>query len=121
MVTIDDVEKLDATNWSHLDDQTKQEWLEIAEGLISNQFGGRVATVPELQGNQDHATKVLSAHLFELAEGGEAQSESSTGGSVNYNTVTGDVVQSLSETRYGRLFRSEFLADETGRGIVRTW
>lgn len=120
-VTRADVENLDATKWEQMDNDVKDEWLGIAQNLVSNQFGDRVATLPELQGDQDDATKILTAHCWELAQGGEAQSESSTGGSINYNTVTGDVVQSLSETRYGRMFRSEYLRDEQGIGIVRTW
>jgi len=59
--------------------------------------------------------------LFELAEGGEAQSEGSTGGNITYNTVTGDIVSSFSETRYGRTLRSEYLRDEQSVAFVRTY
>jgi len=118
-ITRSDVEKLDSTSWQQLDDTKKDELVSIAERMIDNQFGGRISTLGTLEGDEDDAAKFLAAHLFELSEGGEAQSESTTGGSVNYNTVTGDMVDGLSETRWGRMFSSEFL-DRGGIGVVRT-
>ena len=119
-VTVEDVENYGRTNWRQLDADVKDEMLELAQSLMDNQFSKRVATLPNFRGDRDFGLKLLTAHLWEVAEGGEAQSESSEGGSVTYNTVTGDPVDSLQETRYGRIFRDQFLFDEQGVSIVRS-
>ena len=120
MVTVQDVENYASTQWQQLDGDVKQEMLDLAESLISNQFSERVSSLPNFRGDKDYGTKLLTAHMWELAQGGEAQSENTEGGSVTYNTVTGNPVESLQETRYGRLFRDQFLFDEQGVGVVRS-
>jgi len=115
-----DVEKLAANSWQQLDSGKKDELVNIAERIIDNQLSEDVATLPTIEGDKDDAKKFCAAHLFELAEGGEAQSEGSTGGNITYNTVTGDIVSSFSETRYGRTLRSEYLRDEQSIAFVRT-
>ena len=119
-VTVEDVENYAAKQWQQLDGDVKQEQLELAESMLANQFSERMATLPNFKGDRDFGKKLLTAHLWELAQGGEAQSESSEGGSVTYNTVTGNAVDSLQETKYGRLFRDQFLFDELGVGVVRS-
>jgi hypothetical protein len=119
-VTVSDVEDYAAKGWQQLDSNVKSTLLETAEDLIANQFGDRVATLPTLIGNKDHATELLTAHLWELAEGGEAQSESGEGGNVSYNTVSGDTLNALTETRFGRLFQDLYLRDRMGIGVVRS-
>jgi len=118
-VTIDDVEKLDATGWSQMDQAVKEQALDRARRLLDNQFSDKVATLPTFVGSRDDGLKLLTAHLIELAQGGEAQSESSEGGSVTYNTVTGEPLDSLSETRYGREFQDFYLRDRLGIGVIR--
>lgn len=118
-VAIEDVEKLDSKSWSQLPDSHKTEMLNIAENRADTMYGGDASTLSIIEGNRDDFVKYLTAHLWELAEGGEAQSESSTGGSVNYNTVTGETMNSLTQTRYGRE-ALEYL-DRGGVGIVRSW
>jgi hypothetical protein len=119
-VTIADVESLDATGWSQMDQAVKEEALERAKRLLDNQFSDKVATLPTFVGSRDDGLKLLTAHLIELAQGGEAQSESSEGGSVTYNTVTGEPLDSLSETRYGREFQDFYLRDRLGIGVIRS-
>jgi hypothetical protein len=119
-VSINDVEDYDSTGWSQLDESVKTAQLEQAKSLIDHQFGDRVSTLPEFVGDRDNGIKLLAAHLFEIAEGGEAQSESGEGGNVTYNTISGDTMQSLTETRYGRMFRDLHLRDEQGIGVVRS-
>ena len=119
-VTVDDVENYAGKGWNGLAADVKEEQLELAQSLINNQFSAQVSTLPNFRGNRTFGTKLLAAHLFEIAEGGEAQSESSEGGSVTFNTVTGGQIESLQETRYGRLFRDQFLFDEQGIGVVRS-
>jgi len=118
-VTIADVESLDATGWSQMDQAVKEQALERARRLLDNQFSDKVATLPTFVGSRDDGLKLLTAHLIELAQGGEAQSESSEGGSVTYNTVTGEPLDSLSETRYGREFQDFYLRDRLGIGVIR--
>jgi hypothetical protein len=118
-VTISDVEKLDSKSWSQLPDSHKTEMLNIAQRRADNQYGGDASTLSIVEGSRDDFVKWLAAHLWELAEGGEAQSESGAGGSVNYNTVTGETFDDLGQTRYGRVARE--YVDRGGAGIVRTW
>lgn len=104
MVTVSDVEALSSTGWKQaLEPTQKSALLEIAKNEAGDLYGGRVSTLSEQEGNRDDFVKWLAAHKFELATGGEAQNEGSQGGSVNYNTVTGDPMNSLTETRYGRV------------------
>lgn len=117
--TIAEVESLDAKGWNSLDDTKKQDLLDMAERQANQLHEGRVSTLSIIDGDQDDFIKFLSAHLWTLAEGGEAQSESATGGSVNYNTVTGEVPNGLSETRYGRQ-ALEYIRDDQGIGFVTT-
>ena len=119
-VTISDVDELDATGWSQMNDSVKQQALERARRLLDNQFSDKVATLPTFVGSRDDGLKLLTAHLIELAQGGESQSESSEGGSVTYNTVTGEPLDSLSETRYGREFQDFYLRDRLGIGVIRS-
>ena len=102
-ITRSDVEDLSSDSWRQLDDSKKDAMLSIAEDMADDLFGGRVATLNEVEGSMDDFKKFLCAHLWELSEGSVAQSESSQGGNVNYNTVTGNAMSSLSETRYGRV------------------
>lgn len=118
-ITVSDVEELDATNWQQLDPDVKSAELERAKRMINDQFSDRVSTLPTLIGDAGDATKLLTAHLWELTTGGEAQSESSEGGSVTYNTVTGESLNSLTETRYGRQFDTHHLRNRQGLGVVR--
>jgi hypothetical protein len=119
--SIQDVDNLSKSAWTNLPDSKKQEMLDIAGRLIDNQLSGKTSTVPELEGNRDDAHRYLTAHLWTLAEGGESGSESGTGGSVTYNTTTGEWQQSLSETRWGRLFRDLYLGNDQSTGIVRSY
>jgi len=120
-ISTSDVENLAANSWQQLDSGKKDELVDIAERIVDNQLSADVATLPTVEGDVDDAKTFCAAHLFELAEGGEAQSEGSTGGNITYNTVTGDIVSSFSETRYGRTLRSEYLRDEQSIAFVRTY
>jgi hypothetical protein len=119
-VTISDVENYSATNWQQLDASVKSELLEHAESLMDNQFSERISTLPNFEGNRDDGLKLLTSHLWDLSQGGEATSESADGGSVTYNTVTGETLDSLTETRYGRQFKDLYLRDRQGIGVVRS-
>jgi hypothetical protein len=119
-VTRQDVEEYAALGWQQLDDDVKDKLLETAKSLIANQFGDRISTLPTLVGDEDDATELLAAHLFDLAEGGEAQSEGGEGGNITYNTTSGETLNSLTETRFGRLFADLYLRDRMGIGVVRS-
>lgn len=120
-VSKSDVEDLDSTGWTQLSDSKKDELLNIAETLIDGQLSEQQSHFSTLQGDRDDAVQWLAAHFFELAEGGESQSQSTQGGNVNYNTVTGEWTNSLSETRFGRVLNDMYLRNRQGLGIVRTY
>lgn len=119
-IDLTDVERMDSTGWTQMEREIKEEQLDRARNLLDNQFSDKVSTLPTFVGNRDDGLKLLAAHLIEMAQGGEAQSESSEGGSVTYNTVTGDAINSLTETRYGRQFNDYHLRDRLGIGVVRS-
>lgn len=73
-----------------------------ANRLADDVFGGTTRTLSEIEGNVKDFKTLLAAHLWALREG-EAQSENQAGGSVTYNVAQGDISDSLSETRYGRM------------------
>jgi hypothetical protein len=120
-VTIDDVEKLDSKSWSQLPDDHKQALLQDAQSEADTIFSGQVSTLPSIEGDRDVFVKNLTAHKYELAEGGEATSENSAGGSVNYNLGNpNDTYTYLSQTRYGRTCIGQ-LSGRAGVSIVRSW
>lgn len=120
MVTISDVESWDSKSWNALDSTQKQDLVDRAERYVDDILTKRTSTVSTIEGALDDLKTLIAAHFWTLAEGGEAQSESATGGSVNYNTVTGEVYNGLSETRYGRM-ALEYIGDEQSTGIVRSY
>lgn len=119
-VTVSDVEALSSKGWQHLDSSKKTALLEDAQTERETLYSDRVGTIPTLEGDEDIFIKNLAAHKWELASGGEATSESQTGGSVSYNTVTGDAINELAQTRYGRTCLTH-LRDGQSIGIVTTW
>jgi len=119
-ISVVDVEKYAALGWQQLEPEVKNTMLNTAKALIENQFTDRTSTLPTLVGDKDDATELLAAHLFDLAEGGEAQSEGGEAGNVTYNTTAGETLNSLTETRFGRLFADVYLRDRMGIGVVRS-
>ena len=118
--TIAEVESLSNMGWQGLDDTLKQDLLDISEREADTIYSGQTSTLSILEGNRDDFIKYLAAHKWEQAEGGEAQSENAGGGSVTYNTVTGEIPKGLSETRYGRT-ALEYIRDEMSISVVRTY
>jgi len=117
--TVNDVEALSATGWNQLSNTKKQALLDDAITEADTIYTGRFARLPTLDGDRLIFIKNLAAHKWTLAEGGEAQSESNTGGNVSYNTVTGDPLQDLAQTRYGRTALNH-VRDRLGIGIARS-
>lgn len=121
MVSVADVESLDAKGWSQLDSAKKTDLLADAEQEAGTIYGGDVSTMPTIEGDREVFIKNLAAHKFELAEGGEATSESSAGGNVNYNLGNPNETYSyLSQTRFGRTCIGH-LGGRNSISVVRTW
>ena len=117
-VTIEDVENLSSKGWTQLNTDKKQALLEQAEREADGIYSKRVSTLPTIVGQKKDFIMYLTAHKYELAQGGESQSESSSGGSVNYNNPQGDTELNLTQTRYGReAYR--YLRDNQGIGVIR--
>lgn len=119
-VTIAEVESLSSDSWQQLGDAKKNDLLNIASAQADSIYSGDVATLPTIEGDRDDFVKFLAAHMWELAEGGEAQSESAGGGSVTYNSAQAQTYQGLTQTRYGRTAQ-QYLRDESGISVVRTY
>jgi len=94
------VEKQSSTGWTQLSDGRKNELIRAAIAERDSLYSEDMSNLPTLDGDAEYFTIALACHKFELAEGGEAQSESGEGGSVNYNTGAGE--EYLQQTRYGK-------------------
>jgi hypothetical protein len=119
-VTVEIVEKMSATGYAQLDSGVKEQRLEIARRKMKNQYSQRTSTLPNVEGNRVDALIYLAQHEFELAEGGQAESENSEGGSVTYRTPTENDPGSLGLTSSGYQFWDEYLFDEQGISVVRS-
>lgn len=93
------VEQLSSTGWTQLSDTRKDELIREALGERASLYSDRMSRLPTLEGDAEVFTLNLAAHKWELAEGGEAQSESGEGGSVSYQSSSAD--EYLTLTRYG--------------------
>jgi len=113
------VRDLSSTGFDQLTDQKLDRQIKSALAERHSIYTGRYSRLPTLDGDEREFLLNLSAHKATLAEGGEAQSESNTGGNVSYNTVTGDPVQDLAQTRYGRTALNH-VRDRQGIGIARS-
>lgn len=116
-----DVESLDSKSWTNLDNTKKDDLLSDAEAEVNTLYSDQVSTLPTIEGDTDVFTKNLAAHKWELAEGGEATSESNTGGNVSYNLGNpNEVYMYLSQTRFGKTCIGH-LGGRSGIGLVRTY
>lgn len=112
------VENLSSTGWTQLSDGRKKEAIRAAISERDTMYSGRMSRMPTLDGDGEYFTLNLAAHKMELAEGGEAQSESGEGGSVNF--TTGNPEDYLSLTRYGQT-ASRHISYDHSISAVRTW
>jgi hypothetical protein len=94
------VERLSSTGWKQLSDGRKDELIRSAIAERDTLFEGRMSRLDVTDGDAEYFTLYVAAHKWELAEGGQAQSESGEGGSVSYQS--GGVDDYLSLTRYGK-------------------
>lgn len=94
------VENGSSTGWTNLSDSRKDELIREAIGERDTLYSGRMSRLPTLDGDAEVFSLNLARHKWELAEGGEAQSESGEGGSVNYRG--GNVEEYLDMTRFGQ-------------------
>ena len=98
---IDQVDNGSSTGWSQLSRGRKEELIREALGERDTLYSGRMSRLPTLDGDAEVFTLNLARHKWELAEGGEAQSESGEGGSVSYQGG-GAGEDYLKLTRYGK-------------------
>jgi hypothetical protein len=117
-VTVADVERLDANGWKSLSSDRKQALLDDAQREYDTIYDSRNSRFPTLEGDKDVFIKNLTAHKWELAEGGEASSEGGQGGSTSY--VTGSADEYLTLTRFGKTALRHIRNDESV-AIVRNY
>jgi len=112
------VENLSSTGWTQLSRGRKSEAIRSAISERDTLYSDRMSRLPTLDGDAEYFTLNLSAHKMELAEGGEAQSESGEGGSVSYQS--GGVEDYLSLTRYGKT-ALRYVWEDSSISAVRTY
>ena len=113
------VRNLSSTGFQQMSDDKLDEAIINAVTEASTLYTGRFARMPTLDGDAGVFRRNLAAHKAELAEGGEAQSESNAGGNISYNTVTGDAISDLQQTRFGRT-ALKHVRDRQGLGLERS-
>jgi len=112
------VEQLAKDGWQNLDDGRKDDLIRQALGERDTLYTGRMARTPTLDGDREVFSLNLAAHKWELATGGEPESESGEGGNVSYRR--GQVEDYLESTRFGRTaFRH--VDDGSSTSIVRSY
>jgi len=111
-------ETASSTGWTQLSRDRKSEAIRAAISERDTLYSGRMSRLPTLDGDAEYFTLFLSAHKMELAEGGQAQSESGEGGSVSYDT--GQVEDYLSLTRYGKT-ALRYVWEDSSISAVRTY
>jgi len=116
----DDVTDLSSTGFAQMSDAKLDRAIKGAIADATSIYTDRFARMPTLDGDAEEFRLNLAAHKATIAEGGEAQSESNSGGNVSYNTVTGDAVDRLQQTRYGRE-AADHVRDRQGLGLYRSW
>ena len=112
------LERLSSTGWTQLSRDRKAEAVRLALSERDTLYSDQMSRLPTLDGDSEVFTLNLAAHKCELAEGGEAQSESGEGGSVSYQT--GNVEDYLSLTRYGQT-ALRHVWEDTSISVVRTY
>lgn len=115
---IDQVERLSSTGWTQLSRERKAEAIRSAIAERDTLYNERMSRLPTLDGDAEVFTLNLAAHKCELAEGGEAQSESGEGGSVSY--TTGNVEDYLTLTRFGKT-ALRHIWEDSSISIVRSY
>jgi len=115
---IGDVDNLSSTGFSQLSRGRKVRLIRDALGERETLNSNDMARFPTLDGDAETFLLNLAAHKFELAEGGEAQSESGEGGSASYRTGQGD--DYLDLTRFG-LTAKRHVRNSESVGIVRSY
>jgi len=117
-IEIKHVERGSSQEWDSLTTKQKEQMLLEAKQSATTIYGGRLSRVSRIR-DRVLFTMNLTRHYWQQAEGGDAQSESATGGSTSYNTVTGEAMRELTTTRYGQR-ALEMIRDDQSTGIVRT-
>jgi hypothetical protein len=107
------VERQSSTGFSQLSDGRKDELIRQALGERDSLYTERQSRLPTLDGDAETFSLLLAAHKWELAEGGEAQSESGEGGSVSYRGGNVGGEDALASTRFGRQALSHVRDDES--------
>src|SRR6056297_908025 len=99
-ITIADVEDLSSTGFSQLSDGRKQALLDDAKRESETIYSGRMSRTPTLDGDRDVFIKNLAAHKYQIASGGEQESENAEGGSASFKSISGDGYLDL--TKFGQ-------------------
>lgn len=118
-ISVPEVQAVYGNKSPSFDTAQQNQLVSIAENITEDVFGGRITRQNEIEGNEADFAKYLAAHLWEIAEGGETNSQSQSGGSVNFQHLQTNIESTLAETRYGRLCLM-MTRSNTSTGIVRS-
>lgn len=118
-VTVSDVENHSSNGWQHLEQDKKQHLLEVARDEVNTLYSGRVSTLDQIKGDKDRLIEYVTAHKYQLAEGGDPSSESGGGGNASYDLKNRDVPSGWTETKWGRQ-AIDYIRDDAQIGVVRT-
>jgi len=114
----DDIAELSATGWDNLGNDHYDRAIKGAITERNSIYSGLMSRTPTLDGDEETFLLNLAAHKLELAEGGQAESENSGNGSVNYHSGQPD--DYLTLTRFGQTALRHVRNDES-ISIVRSY
>jgi hypothetical protein len=118
-LTVADIREMASTEFNALEDAKVQECLDRAINERQTLYNGQLATLPQVDGNEQDFVKLLAAHHAQMKMGGDPTNEGATGGDASYSVVQHDRSDGLLQTRYGRQ-ASNYLRDEQSIGVVRS-
>lgn len=90
---------------------------QVAERLTDQVFSGRLATLSEIEGDEEDFTKYLAAFLWDTSEGRSLNQEFQTGNAAPTQRVASDPASALSGNPYGEVCLL-YLRNSSNLGLV---
>lgn len=117
-ITVDEVQEVFGEKDPGLDTSKKEALKDIAERLTEQAFGGRVARLSEIEGDEDDFAKYLAAYLWNTATGRSLNQEFQTGNAEPIQRVKSEPRSALAGDPYGEVCLL-YLRDRSSIGVIR--
>lgn len=118
-ITISDVQEVYGQNTPNLDSAAKQAQVDIAERFTEQAKGGRIATLSEIEGDEDDFAKYVAAFLWNQSTGRSLNEEFQTGNTEPRDAPRIESADALSGDPYGNIALMIAGGDRGSIGIIR--